>query len=592
MNIVISDSTKLRAAIALANKGQFYDAICIFAQIDNYESCVNRILCWCHLTPFSFAAADLYARTKQLFPERSVYSDVSAYCPLTNQLLKVCECGTDVYDGPIRTDSSLLIKRGMSPADDDISEQDLAMFEDLALIEDLRYSPNNFYDVNSETYFTYLRVSMRKCQLLGDEKKLKEYAKKLLAVNTGHMPTLEAQIEYVLNYGSLKKGVVYAKRLAKCENASVLALRGAIEILSRLENPDEKLFSVLLHKIADKTLRDPNDLRDYTYFASEFLHDDQLAYEFAVQLINSCEPTIEVLHVCACAFYNYGDIDLAKNAAYMAFRSAPEDVLSVALYRYISQNATTERRLRLDIPPRAVYYVNNRGLWSDTVRVFSVAEFLDNCSHFFVPKTLLDRAKFNLKVMLAKQKRVLEVERFNDLALVIRHLRMMTCGVSADYDETEQLVGEVLTVRPENVEMFVNFAKIQLANPVNNVFLQSSLIFALLRCGCKEKIYVALPGEYSCLNLSAIKREKEFNKAVSVCAALVPIERPSLYHNTYLCIKNVLDLKKYNHYQLAFALLSECEEDFRKQCGYEFFSSEMRTLYRDYMLAPITDDDE
>lgn len=592
MNILIDNSTKLRLAIDLANKRKFYDAICIFAQMDNYESNVNCIVCWCHLVPFSFVAADLYARTKQLYPERSIYSDVSAYWPLTNQLLKVCECGSSVYEGPVKADPSLLINRETVLSEDVVSEQDGAMLDDLSLIDDPRYSPNNIYDVNSEEYFTFLRLSVRRCQLVGDEKKMKEYAKRLWKVKTKHMPTLEAQIEYSLYYGRYKKGLVYAKRAAKCENVSFLALKGAIEIYSYTERTDDEVLSVLLHKISKYTLYDPNDLRDYCYFASEFVHDEQLTYEFALQLFNHCEPTIEVLHVCACAFYNHGDVDRAKNAAYMSFRAAPTDILSVALFRYISENATSEHRLHLDIPPRAVYYVKNQGYWLNAVRLFSVLQFVDDCTHFFVPKPLLDKAKFNLKVMLAKQNRVLEVDRFNDLALVIRHLRMSTCGISADYDETVSLIDEVLSVRPADAEMFVAFAKIQLGIPVTNVFLQSALIFALLRCNCKETIYVALPDTNSCLNLGAVKHEKQFNKAISVCAALVPLEQPSKYHDTYLRMKNVLDLKKYNHYQLAFALLSECEKDFGKQYGHEFFSDEMHALHLDYLFVPAHDVDE
>lgn len=584
MLVEINESTKLLAGIKLANKRRYYDAICLFAQLTCYESFVNRIVCLCHLSACSFIAADLYSATKLRFPERTLYADVNSYGILTNALLQMCENGTKLFDGTEQTDYNLLVSHDLPCEwDDDIDDQLNDASDEFLLFDDPRYSENNFYDVNSVEYFTYLRVNMEKYFTIGLEKEAKEFAKKLLAVNTKHMPTLEAQIDYVLQFTHGKKGLTYVKRLVKCPDASCNALCAAVEIVLR-DASDDKLLSELLKMLANCDEITPLRLRDYVFLASEYLHDYDLAYQFATLLSKSqLAQSLEVLQLCACAFFNYGDTVQAKNFAYDCCKAAPDDALSSALYQYVCDNVDNENRLLLEVAPRMFFHVKKHVIWQRTINLSVLVPFIQNCSHFFVPKPLVDKAKFNLKVMLAKKTPQLSPDHFQDLEIVFRYLRMMACGVPGDYQETANLIVQVLSAKIKNKTQFYQFAKKHLFNAVNDLILNASLLSALICNNCKDDVYVLLQDSYYYLQLNYIDcRTEEFARVFSVCAVMSPIRDISRYSKSYQVLKDAVDLQPYNHLQIAFALFSMSERNFKKMPAYDFFSADMQTLYKVY----------
>lgn len=582
MLINFSDANKLRTGISLANKGQFFDAICLFAQVESYESNVNRILCWCHMQKFTFVASDLYVKTKQRYPHCALFSDIRSYSPLTDKLLKVCEHEISIHDGTVKANPKLLIRHNLPTEEEKLPQFDFDNEDDVALFGDPRYSPKKFYDVNSIEYFTSLRVNLLKCYASGDENGVLTFGKRLMAVKTEHMRTLEAQINYVLQGELYEKGMPYARRLVKCKDATYNALVGAIEIVVRQEVVNPKVLSKLLYKTLEIPDLRPADLQDFTYFASEFVHDDALAYKFALQLKN-CEfwHYLDILQLCACAFYNYGDLESARFAAYHAYRAAPDDAFCTALYNFV--NAAEEGdRLHLAVPPRAMFYLDDNGRWQGYMNMDAVWGFFSNCSHYFVPKALLDRARFNLKVMLAGNSPQLSDSLIQDFSLLLRHVMYCSCCGPDDYSSSMQLISEVLKVPPQSKEKYVDLIKSQLMNPMGSLYLQSLFVAALLRCDCRDVIYVLLQRKYYLLDLSTLGHEEEFIDPISVCVTTVAVTNPTDYYQAFLRIKETLDLSQYDAFQIAFAMLCMCEKGFSKQHVYHAFTREMRRLYLDF----------
>ena len=241
MKIELTDKTKMHTALSLADKGQFYDALCIFSQVDSYESMINRIMCLCQ-TEDSAYAVDVYRLAKQKYGlTHALYTDCMKLAENFSALKSVvqfCEPDRTVtlkYEGTIHADKSLLVNF-YDEFDDNYPSPDLNYAGDTAMFDDPQYASNNFYDVKSVKYLESLRVNMERCYRGGDDEGAEKYAQRLLDADTDHIPTLEAQISLALYREDYKKGVRFAKRLANTDGGSYASIGGAIEILFKVND--------------------------------------------------------------------------------------------------------------------------------------------------------------------------------------------------------------------------------------------------------------------------------------------------------------------------------------------------------------------
>ena len=55
MTIDLTDKVIMSAALDLVEKGEYFDALCLFARVDGYESLLNQIGCLCELRDVGYA---------------------------------------------------------------------------------------------------------------------------------------------------------------------------------------------------------------------------------------------------------------------------------------------------------------------------------------------------------------------------------------------------------------------------------------------------------------------------------------------------------------------------------------------------------
>lgn len=573
MKIEFSNTTKMRAAIGLANKQRFYDALCLFAQLDSYESLLNQIACLCEMedTPY---AVDLYRLAKQKYcATHAVYADVKSFGEVTETILNFCENDKKYAakcDGKIRADKSLLIDFSAFYDDDDFGAPDLNYAADSVLYEDPTLASNNFFDVKSTQYFDSLRVNMEKCFMNGDEAGAKRYGKRLLDLDTDHLPTLEAQISLILYLENYKKGIVYAERLANAQGGSHAAVGGAIDIIMRT-NPQKhtdtlaKLIAKAVEVINDVQLY---DLEDYVYIATNYLHDVNAAYKFACVLFeNYKNASLEALKMCACAFYNSGDTQKAKDAAISLLRAVPTDCYAKILWEFIKRMPYSKNQLPMDLAPRVL-------------------------RHFCLPTRLTVYANAQLcrRLDVEGDLRLGSEDLFYVSVLMLHCKSLILSNQRKEYYEIATFLRALMaTFLPEDNAEFVEFAKSQLLTTMSDQCLEESLVSRLISLGYKGKAFVGLTNGSYLLDFSKVRKvSKLFVDAFSICATLCRVDDAEKYLIAYKSLVERVQVNKKDPsciHQVAYAMLCICRKNFSDALEADFFAENEADLYLKYVAA-------
>lgn len=570
MKIELSENTKMHTAISLANRRRYYDALCIFAQIESYESVLNQIACLAEMQDVGYAVDTYYYAKRTYGSTHAVYSDVLLMGDAAKSIVQFCETNAKharENDGAIHAEKTLLADFGAPDDEDDYSAPDLDYAADTVLYDDPSLSANNFYDVKSTRYFDSLRVNMEKCIMNGDEAGAKRYAKRLLDVETDHLPTLEAQISLTLYTEKYKKGFVYVERLAQTEGGSHAAVGGAIDIVMHL-NPHKHLdiLKILMQKALD-VLEDVNayDLEDYVYIATSLLCDFELAYKFAEALYRDYKhASLEALHVCACAFFNYGKWNMAKEASISLLRAVPKNDYARILSEYVRQTPCAKNQMPMETPPRVL-------------------------RHFCMPTKVTLYAHRQLCAMLdADDKLKLTDDELFYISVLLAHCKyLILTNRKKEYMDIITFLRTILEVYDfADMEQFLTFAKSQLLSTMPDQCISETLVNRLIKFGVQEKIDVALPT--GCYKLDIAKVDSSnaiFVRAFAVCASLVRIDSPKKYEKAFaeICDTVQVDFDAEDiSYNLAFAMLCICIKGFAELPEAEFFVEGQYSLYREY----------
>lgn len=572
MKIELTDNTKMHTAISLAGRHHFFDALCIFAQVDSYESVLNQIACLCEMDDVPFAI-DLYRYAKQKYgAQYAVYQDVFDMDGVADAVLDFCEhnrAHAIKTDGTLRADKSLLITFGLLDSDDDFVAPDLNYMADDTYFYDPRYAANRFFDVKSEEYFDSLRINMERCYLEGDEEQAKKYAKRLLAVETDHLPTLEAQISLILYSEKYKNGICYAERLANTQGGSHAAVGGAIEILMRT-NPKKHLNALqkLMEKAVDLEEITLFDLEDYVYIASDLLHNFSMANTFAERLFSDYRvASLEALKICACAFYNVGNTEKAKSAAISLVRVAPHDVFARILLEFLQSETSADVRVPIELSSRYI-------------------------RHYFVPTKLTVFAQSRLIALLEEQgdAAVLDEKAFLYLSVIINSCKsLIITNRRNEYYDTATFVRAVLhTFLPKDNEQFFLFAKEQLYAIMSDQCISEYLVARMLSYGYCDTAFVALTNNtYYVLDFKSLCNNDEvFCYSFAICATLFAIKNPVEYLSAYREIAKTVTFDVRDPlvtHKVAYAMLCKCRHDFEKSVEAEFFQEEETKLYKEYL---------
>lgn len=571
MKIEINENSKIHAGISLANKRRFYDALCIFAQVESYESALNQIACLCEMEDVAYAI-DVYRYAKQKYGlTHALFSDLYAMKGVADTVLNICERDLSLArstQGKISANPALLLDFQL-PEEEDFSTPDFNYSADDGLFYDPKYATNKFYDVKSVEYLDSLRINTERCFLEGDEVQARKYAKRLLAVETDHLPTLEAQISLVLYSEKFKKGIPFAERLAELEGGSHAAIGGAIEILMNTD-PAKHVDALqkLLKKAAD-VVDEINyfDLEDYVYVATEILHDCELASVFAKSLFADFRfADLEALKICAYAFYNVGDLKNARLAAISLLQAVPHDAIAQILLDYLNNADPNDIVVPFEIAPRYV-------------------------RHEFVPVKFANYAQRKLIALLEAQK---DEPKLGKQELLCLSVLAQTCPSlaitqrSKDYYTLATFVRKaVRTFLPQNNQEFFDFCKRQLFDYLPDQSVSEFLLARMLTLGCCDKVFVsARENSYYVLDCSTIAGASEdFYFAFAICATLFKAPNAAKYLAVYNDIVQMVhpqeNLFLLTHH-FAYALMRICQKGFAKSEVEQAFSEEEKSLYFTY----------
>lgn len=572
MKLELNDNLKIQTALTLVYDRKFYRALELFTQVNSYESLVNQIVCLCIMDETAYAM-DLYRQTKSsLGGEYALYSDIASYGITTRALLEVCESNKKYakkIDGARRADRTLLIKMNRLCEEEDIIEDSAYDGWDDFELFDGKAVGRRFFEANSEEYFDYLRYQMGRWYFEGEEKKAEKYAKMLLEVETNHLPTLEAQIAIVLYMEKYKKGIAYAKRLSEVEGGAAAAISGAIEILMRTD-PRKNLD--VLKKLMCKAVDIADeislfDLEDFIYIATSYVCDMEMSRKFAVKLFAEGDnASIDGLKLCAVAFYNFGDTELAKQAVVTISRIAPWDVWGKLFADFLIKNPYSKNQFPIDLPPRIL-------------------------RHFYLPEKL---ASYAMAQLDGQFKADAEQIFFDDKQLVyfsalINHCKvLMLTGHRKEYSQCVAVVRGLLDKCVcKDLQTLFDFIKTQLCQALSDQTLNACFITFLAQRGCKDKVLVGLMTSCYILDLSTVESDDEtFLTAFGICTALVDVEDPRKLFASYKKFTDFLNDYKTEGsltHELAYAMLCFSIRNFEQTNAAEFFPETDKALLIKYL---------
>lgn len=559
----------MATALLNAEKEKYSQALKLFCKVDSYESKINQIGCLCALNEI-FYAADRYRELKsRYFATHNCYYDVfnlqitqSMLVFAESSKLSALEVNGDkdkIFADPAKIAVFYDLNEDRSPTPDFDFATDSYLFDGDIV------SAKGFYDVKSVEYLDHLRAQIELAFLDGEYALAKKLTKSYLEVETTHVPTLEAQIALCLYYQKYSKGVNFAIALSetKADCCTPAGVAGAIEILLR---EYKKKYAPVLRKLLDVALAfgermQTYDLDDYVSVSLNYLHDKELSYKFAEILYKNEQIGLESLKKCACAFYNFGQRNKAREAVLTLKQYVPCDFYANALLEFLNN------------------YVGDMDL-----------DICDSLfSHYALPQAVMLHFQYQLLEKLQDNNMQIGESEINKVSALISYGKtQMLENNMRDYYLTASFVRTFLdNAEVGDYDCFVTFALNQLAYMMPDQLLSEGILLKLLKIGFREKIMMALGDIYYYLDLSGITVSDEgFYTAFSVCAQVRHVDAEKI-QQSYLSLISVLNKKPDSGIaesrKTAYALLSITYKNF-EQSGYaENFHVDERTTYEEYL---------
>ena len=575
MKIKIDQNSKMRAALSLAEKGDYYDALCIFSQVDSYESYLNRLACFVMLDD-STTAVDIYREAKQKYgAQYAIWDDLVLFnlhgVQMTARFCEPSVTRARASQGKLHADRSLLVHVEREDDSDELlgDPPDLNYDADTPLFYEPRYAYNNIYDVSSTEYLDSLRINMERCYLEGNYKQGDKYAKKLLQADTCHMPTLEAQISMCLHFEEYRKGLKFALKIAGCPDASYAAIGGAVEVILRNSPRKYKKELAALLSAAAPMVKEATefDLQQYVYVAAEIAENKELSGLFASELFlrRKLVPA-DALRQCAAAFFNCGQRQQAKEACLELLRLLPDDEYAFAMAEYADK---CEDDSVMPVPEK-------------------------DMAHFYIPDAVAEYAmeRFSEEVLSAEGN--LTTEAFAYLGVVVCYCKcLMLTRRKRKYLRTLTSVQQFIVALHVKSGL-VDFAKKYMFSMINDVGIIHPLCFRLITENYDGKAFVGMGNNYNFVDFAAIPKDKYFPKfalSISLCYAIGNVQDVGAFYDVYLKIMEVLDCGEdegtSSGHRLAYALLRLCDKRFHGSVAEEYFedSDDDKSLYYAYKHA-------
>ncbi|MCH5159222.1 MAG: hypothetical protein J1F66_00040 [Clostridiales bacterium] len=568
MTIEINNNVRMTAALDKVAEGKYFDALCLFARVDSYESVLNQIGCLCHLHDTGYAV-ELYRRLlAKYYFTHNLYRDLSRVSSQAVDLLGFfdSELDADAFDeNKISADGKLL---GDFEIDDFDDEEFLEEFE-----EPLR--EKSFCDIRSSEYFFRLVERLHDETEKGNLKNARTLTDELLEFNSNDETVLEGQMLLCLAERDFDRGAEYAERFAALEHSnSYRGIAVAVGILSATNKHNETLKNMLAQLIEFADEITDSDLIEYVEIAESCFDNSELTGKLAeILYARHKDVGCEALRSCTRIFCNMGWKKQAKGAVLTLLNAVPWDSYAAVLLRYIDSDIN----VKLD-------------------KSFSNLTLL---RHLDVPTQLAVISEYRLiqrieNEMAGGEECILHTDDYNLL-----HCIANVCKTHVYRGNSEKFVNDatvlatiLFSFMPENAGEFYDFAKQQLCSFMPEPPVQKDILLRLIKLGYCDRLLISANKTYYSLDLSKVTVfDEAFLDALSLCAVLRKVDARRLQRN-YLKIKEIADVKEvYDDgdarysltHKLAYCLLAVTYKDFAKSQIAEYFGEGDDALYLDYL---------
>ena len=568
MNIQLSDNVIFQAALVKVNEGEYFDALCLFARVEGYESMLNQIGCLCALRDIGYAN-ELYRNLLAGFYfTHNCYADIRKLGDSAENVTSYFyndKANPDPDPNKISADEDLL---GFYP----IEYDDLFDFDDVDLIHDAlelevteARRKSTFYDVKTPNFYRNLFQRMERAYFGGNLHEGKELQRQFLDIDTDDAETLELQLFLCFTQQLWDRGVPFALRYARLANVTTRGIGMSAEILCRASEPHtdivEQLFNLLAEcadELADRVLM------EYIQLASTHLGYGEVTLKLTQILYTRYKYAgCSALLLCARTFFNCGDSVSARDAILTLLRAAPWDGVASAYLIYFNHNV----KVALD----------NVAITNSIVR------------HFDVPHQLSVIAQYLLLKDMDENKLVLDNTSYPLIKCMFK--LCLGCIIKGDadsfYSEAQALSTVLTSFTPANAQDFWVVAKQCMASVFTEPALNKDFLRILIQQGCKDNIYVSTNRGCYALDLSQLRVfDNAFVAALSICASLRKVGVRTLeraYKQLQQVVGGQFDSDNDTVRQLAYALLAIGYKHFAESDESAYFSDDEHALYQQYM---------
>lgn len=563
MKIDISDNAIFNAALKKAADDKPFEALCLFAQVDSYESMLNQIGCLALMDDMSYAVS-LYRKllARYVFTHNCV-DDVRQMGEAAEEVLGYFNNDlkgefAEFDPNKISAKKELLGYYGWG--DDDYDEEELfdEYAEIKAFLADFPDESNNkFFVVNSPEYAQNIRERMISACVEGNLSKANELQKEFLSIDATDELTLELQLLLCHARQNWQEAERFALQIAKQKNATYRGLGMAAETLYNTRTHADVL-ETLLCNLAEygEEIPDP-DMMTYVQISAVCLGYGETTLKLTDILFSHyVDAGCSALNLCARVYFNCNS-PKAREATLLLVRAAPWDGVAKALLTYLNQGIAIKLSDPLPL--------------GGTLRRFDVPKELSYLSHY----QLLNPSPADGKL------------HCQDLCYLDCILKMcsgyIVCGQAEEFLNLSTVVFALVdNSEPDDKDKFILFAKEYVASVISEANLDRCFLNMMINLGCRDKIFVSLLRGYYTLDLGKITlSDKRFFNAFAMCAAIRKVDVRRL-EKSYLLLAERLT-KRTSDRSLAYAMLALSYKNFTESDESELFADEEKKFYLKYI---------
>lgn len=563
MTIAFDDNTKMKAALCKVSEEEYFEALCLFAQVDSYESLLNQIGCHAMLTDVGFATLafrrllGIYGVTHNCLADLADLGDGAA---------EVLDYFGNCFSGPrerdpdkISADPELLGQYSWDDVDDAVWEN-LRMLTESVNEGETQPKSKFIFKCGGKEYQAFVRDKLLQSMITHKTEEIPRYATELMSFDSDDPLILELQINMAQSQKNFKQGVVIAERIAEQSNVSYRGIIAAAELLNQMdghEDVTEKLLKQVLERYDDFT--DAN-LVELLCIACGKLGDSEITLRIAERLFSIYDfAGCMALRICVRAFCNCKKYEDARRAAVLLLRAAPWDAVGQMLLDNINDGLLFQRAA-----PKLV---------ESPLNVIDIPEQLSFVAMMKIVKCLQSDCVID------------------DECIKATECLLQACNCSIAEQDTEAFIKystaitSLLAAAKPASENFLSFCKRALCNIFPEVGLSSAFLAKLIEIGCRDKVFVALSESAYVLDLGKLTLgdDKNFREAFACCAALRKVDVKRL-EKSYKLLSDSVSVEGATPRAIAYALLALSYKNFFTGREIQYFASDDSKLYRSYVV--------